>query len=276
MSHPALAPGKTAVVTGASLGIGLAACKRLAELGMNICLADLPSDDLDAATDAVTEIAGEAARVLKAPTDVGHARAIADLADQVQGRFGGTDFLMNNAVTRIGGGMWGDIADWHRAVDINMWGVIEGVRSFVPGMIASGNPAVVVNVGSKQGITNPPGNPVYNMVKAALKSYTESLQHELRNTEGAQVSAHLLIPGWTTTGKKEHKPGAWLPDQVVGQMIDAVGRGSFYILCPDDEVTPAMDRTRILWAAEDITEDRPALSRWHGGFDEAFEEYDPR
>jgi hypothetical protein len=128
----------------------------------------------------------------------------------------------------------------------------------------------VVNTGSKQGITNPPGNSAYNVTKAAVKAYTEALQHELRNHAGAQVSAHLLIPGWTTTGGREHKPGAWLPDQVIDVLVDALNRGDFYILCPDDEVTPAMDRDRILWAAGDVTENRPPLSRWHGDYDDAF------
>jgi len=117
-------------------------------------------------------------------------------------------------------------------------------------MIDQGTPSVIVNTGSKQGITNPPGNAAYNASKAALKSYTESLQHELRNTDGCQVSAHLLVPGWTTTGKREHKPGAWLPDQVIDVLLEALARGDFYIVCPDDEVTSEMDTARILWGNE--------------------------
>ena len=130
---------------------------------------------------------------------------------------------------------------------------------------------MVVNVGSKQGITNPPSNPPYNVAKAAVKAYTELLQHELRNTPGAQVTAHLLIPGMTTTGRREHRPGAWMPDQVVDVMMAALERGDFYILCPDGEVTPEMDRKRILWAAGDIVENRPALSRWEESFKARFE-----
>ncbi len=74
---------------------------------------------------------------------------------------------------------------------------------------------------------------------------------------------HLLVPGWTTTGKNEHKPGAWLPEQVIGQMVDGIEADQFYILCPDGEVTRDMDNRRIAWAAGDIIEDRPPLSRWH-------------
>lgn len=75
-----------------------------------------------------------------------------------------------------------------------------------------------------------------------------------------------MIPGWTATGDNLHKPGAWLPDQVARFMIDGIERGDFYILCPDDETTAEMDHKRILWAAEDITENRAALSRWHTSY----------
>ena len=84
------------------------------------------------------------------------------------------------------------------------------------------------------------------------------------------MSAHLLIPGWTTTGKQDHKPGAWLPDQVAEVLLAALPRGDFYILCQDNEVTPEMDAKRILWAAGDIIENRPPLSRWHPDYAEAF------
>ena len=130
---------------------------------------------------------------------------------------------------------------------------------------------MIVNAGSKQGITSPPGNSPYNVSKSALKTYTELLQHDLRNIAGCQVSAHLLIPGMTTTGARPHRPGAWWPDQVVGYMLPALERGDFYILCPDGEVTAEMDRKRILWAAGDIVDNRPALSRWHPDWKDAFE-----
>jgi hypothetical protein len=153
--------------------------------------------------------------------------------------------------------------------------VVNGVRCFVPSMIEAGAKAHVVNVGSKQGITNPPGNTAYNVTKAAVKAYTEGLQHDLRNTPGCRVSAHLLIPGWTTTGDREHKPGAWLPDQVVDHMLAGLEAGDFYILCPDGETTPEMDRKRILWGASDITENRPPLSRWDPAYKAAYDAFEP-
>ncbi len=131
---------------------------------------------------------------------------------------------------------------------------------------------MIVIVGSKQGITNPPGHPIYNMTKAALKTYAEALEHELRsnpeNQGDSRVTVRLLIPGWTTTGKQEHKPGAWLPEQVVDTLLAGIARGDFYIICPDGEVSVEMDRKRILWAAADIIESRPPLSRWHPDYAE--------
>lgn len=276
MSHPALAPGRTAVVTGAASGIGLAACRRLAGLGMKVCMADVDGEALERAASEVADAApGGAGDVLAVTVDVASMPAMQALRDSVYENFGEVALLMNNAVTRTEGGCWERYEQWQHAVDVNFWGVINGVHCFVPAMLAQAAPSAIVNSGSKQGITNPPGKPAYNVCKAALKAYTECLQHELRNHEGGHVSAHLLVPGWTTTGKRAHAPGAWLPDQVIDLMLAGLARGDFYILCPDNEVTPEMDRKRILWAAHDIVDNRPPLSRWHPDFADAFEEYLP-
>lgn len=274
MSHPAIGPGSIAVITGAASGIGLAAAKAFAERAMKVVMTDLDGDELAAAAAAVTEIIqsknGDPRDIAAVPTDVSDLASVEKLRDTVLEHFGSIDVLMNNAVTRIGGPTTEKIEDWRRAFEVNFWGVFQGVQAFLPIMRHHGRPALVVNAGSKQGITNPPGNAAYNMTKAALKSYTESLQHELRGSSDHRVSAHLLIPGFTTTGKREHKPGAWWPAQVVDFMIAGLGRGDFYILCPDNEVSPKMDQDRIRWAAGDITENRPPLSRWHPDWAEVF------
>ncbi|MEQ9639988.1 MAG: SDR family NAD(P)-dependent oxidoreductase [Alphaproteobacteria bacterium] len=268
MTSDIITAGHVAVVTGAGMGIGKAACLRFAGAGMGVAMADLPGEALD---QAAAEVAETGAAVLKVPTDVADPARIAALHDTVLDRFGRVDLLMNNAVTRLGRGFEADIADWRQAIEVNLWGVIEATRAFLPDMIAAGRPAAIVNVGSKQGITNPPGHPIYNIAKSAVKTYTEALQHELRGRADntGPVAAHLLIPGWTTTGNNAHKPGAWLPAQVVDFMVAALARRDFYILCPDDETSTAQDHKRVLWAAGDIVENRPPLSRWHPDFAEA-------
>jgi hypothetical protein len=256
------------------MGIGLAACRRFAALGMRVCMADVLADELQAARREVAGLAPGGERdVLTVTTDVARPDDVASLSEAVYATFGEVGVLMNNAATRVGGGALGGLEDWRQAMDVNFWGVVHGVAAFVPRMLEQASPALVVNTGSKQGITNPPGNLAYNVTKSVLKTYTEGLQHELRNTEGCRISAHLLIPGWTTTGKREHKPGAWLPDQVVDFMLAALDRGDFYIICPDDETTLEMDRKRILWSAGDLVENRPALSRWHPDYAREFAQF---
>jgi len=148
-------------------------------------------------------------------------------------------------------------------------------------MLARGRAGLVINTGSKQGITTPPGNPAYNVSKAGVKAFTEALAHELRQGEGSRISAHLLIPGFVftelTRGERTEKPAAaWTPEQTVDFMLARVEAGDFYILCPDNDVTRDLDERRILWAAGDIVENRPALSRWHPDHAEAFAEFAKR
>jgi NAD(P)-dependent dehydrogenase (short-subunit alcohol dehydrogenase family) len=150
---------------------------------------------------------------------------------------------------------------------------MHGVEAFVPGMLSSQKPGIIINTGSKQGITSPPGNSAYNLSKAALKNYTESLSHALRGACGDRISAHLLIPGYTFTGMtggSEKPASAWLPEQVIEFLLERIAAGDFYVLCPDNAVDRAMDERRIRWAADDIILNRPALSRWHPDFEAAF------
>jgi NAD(P)-dependent dehydrogenase (short-subunit alcohol dehydrogenase family) len=185
---------------------------------------------------------------------------------------------MNNAGTAPGGGPWEHIDRWRRVLEVNLWGVINGVQVFSPRMLDQATPCAIINTGSKQGITCPPGDTAYNVSKAGVKVLTEALAHSLRNVEGQLITAHLLIPGATFTGmtsrgRAEKPPGAWVPDQVVDMLVDGMHRGDFYVLCPDNDVTREIDNRRILWAAQDITENRPALSRWHSDHSAAFERF---
>ncbi|MEJ1978225.1 MAG: SDR family NAD(P)-dependent oxidoreductase [Acetobacteraceae bacterium] len=271
--HPALTAGRVAVITGAASGIGRAATLRFAAMGLKVCLADLPGEALDGAA-AEAAAAGSSA-VLAVPTDVSRLEDVQRLKDAAYEAFGEVAVLMNNAAISPGGGPWDNIDRWRRLLEVNLWGVINGVQTFTQAMLDQGTPCAIVNTGSKQGITCPPGNTAYNASKAGVKVLTEALAHSLRNTEGAAITAHLLIPGSTFTGMTrgahtEKPPGAWTADQVVDMLLSGMAQGDFYILCPDNEVTREIDNRRMLWAAQDIVLNRPPLSRWHPDYTAAF------
>jgi NAD(P)-dependent dehydrogenase (short-subunit alcohol dehydrogenase family) len=161
--HPALTEGRVAVVTGAAGGIGLAAAKRFASMGLRICLADLGGNVLEQAAAEVASIAkGGPADVLMAPTDVSKLEEVQRLRDRVYETFGEVAVLMNNAGTSPGCGPWDHHERWQRVLSVNLWGVINGVQR----MIDQHSPCPIVNTGSKQGITCPPGDTAYNISKA--------------------------------------------------------------------------------------------------------------
>ncbi|MCG8588773.1 MAG: SDR family NAD(P)-dependent oxidoreductase [Proteobacteria bacterium] len=279
MTHPALTPNRTAVITGGASGIGLATVKRVAAVGLNVCVADRDEEALGSAKEELAKLAtrgGDA--ILAVSTDVTRLESVEALRDAVLDRFGEVALLMNNAGTGGGGNPWQNYEGWQRVLGVNLWGVIHGLQVFTQGMIDQGTPCAIVNTGSKQGITNPPGDAAYNVSKAGIKSLTESLAHQLRGIDGCLVTSHLLIPGFTYTGMmkrflKEKPPAAWLPEQVADHLLAAMERGDFYVLCPDNEVTPEIDHRRIDWATGDLTENRPALSRWHPDYEAAFDAF---
>lgn len=273
MYNKALKRGGLAVVTGAASGVGFAAAIRFAQAGLGVVLADLPGEALDAAETEIRKTASEDASVFSVPTDVSDANAVAALADKAFAA-GEIAVLMNNAGIGISTGSWTEADSWRKTIEVNLFGVMNGVHAFLPRMIEADRPAVVVNTGSKQGITTPPGNPGYNVSKAGVKVLTEMLAHDLREAS-APISAHLFVPGFTYTGliqrfMPEKPDAAWTSEQTVDHFIAQMAAGDFYILCPDNEVSSERDRSRVEWSLGDIVENRPALSRWHPDYAAAF------
>lgn len=277
MPHSAIVKDNVAVITGGASGIGLAAAMAFARAGMKVCISDVDGARL---TEAATKLSSvtSATNVMTFAVDVGRAESVTELERAVGAHFGGTDLLMNNAGIQPGSTLFDEPDNWQRIIAVNMWGVINGSRIFAPNMIARNRRGLIINTGSKQGITTPPGDPAYNVSKAGVKAFTEALQHELRNTKDCHITAHLLIPGFvftglTAKGRTEKPAGAWTPEQTVDFMLTRLAAGDFYILCPDNDVPRALDEKRMLWAAGDIVENRPPLSRWHPDYKDAFTKF---
>jgi NAD(P)-dependent dehydrogenase (short-subunit alcohol dehydrogenase family) len=273
----ALAPGRGAVITGGASGIGLATARQLAVFGMRVCIADRDRDTLKAAEIELASVAPNGPiDVVAVETDVSSVSDIDRLAETAFDRLDDIALLMNNAAAFQGGDALSDSDGWRRLMEVNVFGVLDGVQRVGRAMIDRGKPGFIVNTGSKQGITSPPGNTAYNVSKAAVKALSEGLAHTLRNIPNCQISAHLLIPGFTYTGNAARRSSvrpaaAWSAEQVAERLIQGLERNEFYILCQDNETTRDQDERRILWAAGDLVENRPALSRWHPDYKEAFE-----
>ncbi|AUQ71130.1 SDR family NAD(P)-dependent oxidoreductase [Phaeobacter inhibens] len=273
MYREAIEKGGLAIVTGAASGVGKVAAQRLVQDGLGVVLVDLAGEALDRAEAELRDLAGASAIVQAVPTDVTDTDAMTALADQVFA-LGEVAVLMNNAGIALPTGSWKNAENWRKLLEVNLFGVMNGVHAFLPRMIEAARPAVVINTGSKQGITTPPGNPAYNTSKAAVKVMTEMLAHDLRQAE-AKITAHLFVPGFTYTGmiKKfmpEKPAAAWTSEEAIDYLVKRMSDGDFYILCPDNDVSEELDRKRVEWAVGDIINNRPALSRWHPDYADAF------
>ncbi|KAL2819405.1 hypothetical protein BJX63DRAFT_381923 [Aspergillus granulosus] len=274
---------KTALITGAASGIGFAVAKLCRSRGMHLALLDVDEANLAKAKEVLASVDSS----LKTETyniDVGDKSQWDSVASHVQSTFPTVDLVLLNAARGTkptNSNPWIDNVEYWRTIfDTNVFGPINGISALLPLLKNDASPKSIVITGSKQGITNPPGarNPAYNSSKGAIKILTEHLAHELRSDPAtAHISAHMLVPGWTFTGLSGNvgptseseikKPqGAWASSQVAEELENALKRGSFYIICPDDETDRALDKARMQWGTDDIIEDRPALSRWESSW----------
>ena len=188
--------GKVAVVTGAASGIGRALAERFAAERMKVVLADVEQGAL---AEAKRMLRAQGAAVLAVPTDVAKENEVEALARRTLETFGGVHVLCNNAGVVAGGVLWElPLADWEWVLGVNLWGVIHGLRTFVPLMIRQDAEGHIVNTASMAGLVSGPLNAVYNVAKHGVVTLSESLHHELRMW-GTKLNVSVLCPGWVNT-----------------------------------------------------------------------------
>jgi len=257
----------TAVVTGAASGIGLAMAKRFASAGMNVVMADIEANALKLAGEEVGR-AGPA--VLVRETDVSDPGSMEELAHEAADHFGAVNLLCNNAGVSGGGGpIWSATPDdWTWILGVNLMGVVNGVRAFLPAMLASGQPGHVVNTSSVLGLSTG-GASIYSVSKHAVTRLSEGLWYDLRAAQAA-IGVSVLCPGMVATkiitaerNRPSRLSGTTAPNPerdrmrkaaearfeaegmdpavVADRVARAVETGTFYILTHPDSIKPAVE-----------------------------------
>jgi len=187
---------RVAVVTGAASGIGFALARRFGAEGMKVVLADIEHGALEQATRLLEQ---DGVTALGVVTDVTRAESVQALADRTREAFGGVHVVCNNAGVFAGGNCWeSPLEDYEWVIDVNVWGVIHGIRNFVPILLEQGEEAHVVNTASMAGLTSMPYSGIYFLSKHAVLSLSESLYHELQLT-GSAVRVSALCPELVST-----------------------------------------------------------------------------
>jgi len=268
--------GKAAAITGAASGLGRAMALAFAREGMQIALADVDEKSLADAEQAVRALG---VRAFAMRVDVSKAAEVDGFAERTVGTLGAIHVVCNNAgVSPVGAAWENSLADWEWTLGVNLWGVIHGIRAFVPRLIAQ-NEGHVVNTASVAGLISPPGMAVYNVTKHAVVTLSETLQHDLQ-LHGAKVGVSVLCPAYVPTGiadsernrpaalanpvgsqtaaqraaeamvKKAVASGKISAAQVADAVVDAIRRERFYILT-HERIKPAI-RARL----EDVLEER--------------------
>jgi NAD(P)-dependent dehydrogenase (short-subunit alcohol dehydrogenase family) len=265
--------GRTAVVTGAGSGIGRELALACAREGMGIVLADIDESGM---RETAAAIAPLGVRVESLRCDVSKPLEVEALADRAWERFGAAHLLFNNAGVAVAGPVWAaTLEDWKWTLDINLMGVVHGVRSFVPRMLAQGGECHVVNTASVAGLVDIPGSAVYCVSKHGVVALSECLFHDLRVAK-ANIGVSVLCPAYVNTGigdSARHRPselaatnplaapyeeavrqallhGKISAADVARVTLDAVKSGRFYI------ITHEKIKGAIEARMRDILEDR--------------------
>jgi NAD(P)-dependent dehydrogenase (short-subunit alcohol dehydrogenase family) len=265
--------GKVAAVTGAASGLGRAMALAFADEGMHVALADVGDT-----TEVFAEIRKRGVGALSLKVDVSKAAEVEAFAALIDKDLGGAHLVCNNAgVSPLGAAWESSVDDWQWILGVNLWGVIHGVRAFVPRLLAR-NEGHVVNTASVAGIINPPGSGAYNVTKHAVLALSETLYHDLRE-RNSKVGVSVLCPAYVPTGiadSERNRPAGFSPgmksketlareamlkkavasgrlsaDDVARAVVQAVKDERFYIL------THARIKGAIRARMEDILEERP-------------------
>lgn len=234
--------GKTAVITGAASGIGLGVARAFAAEGMRLVLADIDADRLDSETSALRAAGAEAHAV---PTDVGDAGAVEHLADEAYRLYGGVHVLLNNAGVIARGNCWElPLADWERVLRVNLWGVIHGIRSFVPRMLEQGGEAHVLNMGSMASVVPVPTIGPYNVAKHGLLALTEGLAAELAAIDRNDIGVTLIMPGRVASrlGGGEPDPSVMPPEELGAAVVQALRDRSLFCFTHPERVPAVVAR----------------------------------
>jgi NAD(P)-dependent dehydrogenase (short-subunit alcohol dehydrogenase family) len=270
-------PGKVAVVTGAASGIGRAIAAQAAREGMRLVLADIEAAPLER---TAAELRATGADVLAVPTDVSRAEEVAALAEQTVAAYGAVHLLFNNAGVATGGPIWErPLAEWEWVMGVNLWGVVHGIRAFVPLMLAQEDAGYIVNTASIAGLVTAPALGIYTVTKHAVVALSEVLAAELAQ-RNAPIAVSVLCPSWVQTRILEagrNRPAAihnaapggdpagnaairqlvesgMSPEQVAHEVFAAIRDERFYILTHPETKAWIRRRMEAILTTPDATE----------------------